>query len=330
MDALGAKISEIIGLARSLFQWVSAAAGMGVNQNTGIPLSGAGADLLPPSPGQMESSPRPARPDVNSHGDWLDARKPKGGGGKGGGKKLDDDQKEALRIFQDTRTEAERLVAEMEKLDRLKGKGLIDVDTFERAKDELQGVADLGPRIHDALSGAFAGIFDDPKQAMKELAAEFLKMAIMSQMLKSFPGTFGKGGPLNFMATAMGFDRGGYTGAGGVHEPAGIVHRGEVVWSQRDVARAGGVAAVEGMRRGVRGYAMGGAVGATAPGSVGGGAPIIHLHNEGAPAEVSRVQQSKGPNARDQFDIWLNESLANGKAARGLKANGVRKPPVVR
>ncbi|WP_147272148.1 hypothetical protein [Phyllobacterium salinisoli] len=56
------------------------------------------------------------------------------------------------------------------------------------------------------------------------------------------------------------FDKGGYTGSGGKYEPAGIVHRGEVVWSQNDVARAGGVGVVEAMRRGIRGYAMGGAV----------------------------------------------------------------------
>ncbi|WP_085025319.1 phage tail length tape measure family protein [Ensifer aridi] len=51
---------------------------------------------------------------------------------------------------------------------------------------------------------------------------------------------------------------GGYTGHGGKYEPAGIVHRGEVVWSQRDVARAGGVAVVESLR--MRGYAEGGVV----------------------------------------------------------------------
>ena len=57
-----------------------------------------------------------------------------------------------------------------------------------------------------------------------------------------------------------GFAGGGYTGAGGRYEPAGVVHRGEVVWSQLDVARAGGVAVVEAMRRGMRGYDMGGIV----------------------------------------------------------------------
>jgi hypothetical protein len=58
------------------------------------------------------------------------------------------------------------------------------------------------------------------------------------------------------------YSSGGYTGRGGVNQPAGIVHKGEVVFSQSDVARAGGVAAVEAMRRGgsLPGYAGGGVV----------------------------------------------------------------------
>lgn len=46
------------------------------------------------------------------------------------------------------------------------------------------------------------------------------------------------------------FADGGYTGPGGKYDPAGIVHAGEVVWSQDDIARAGGVGAVESMRIG--------------------------------------------------------------------------------
>ena len=55
------------------------------------------------------------------------------------------------------------------------------------------------------------------------------------------------------------FWTGGYTGPGGKYEPAGIVHKGEVVFSQDDVARWGGVAAVESLRR-APGYAEGGPV----------------------------------------------------------------------
>ncbi len=57
------------------------------------------------------------------------------------------------------------------------------------------------------------------------------------------------------------WDDGGYTGPGGKYDPAGIVHRGEIVWSQADIARWGGVQAVEKLRLAPRGYADGGVVG---------------------------------------------------------------------
>lgn len=45
-----------------------------------------------------------------------------------------------------------------------------------------------------------------------------------------------------------GFADGGYTGNGLKHTPAGLVHKGEVVWSQDDIKRWGGVGVVENMR----------------------------------------------------------------------------------
>ncbi|MCA4338964.1 phage tail protein, partial [Acinetobacter baumannii] len=49
--------------------------------------------------------------------------------------------------------------------------------------------------------------------------------------------------------TIAGFSDGGFTGSGGKYEPAGIVHKGEVVWSQEDIKRWGGVGLVEKMRK---------------------------------------------------------------------------------
>lgn len=46
----------------------------------------------------------------------------------------------------------------------------------------------------------------------------------------------------------QGFAEGGYTGRGGKYQPAGIVHKGEVVWSQEDIKRWG-VGLVEKMRK---------------------------------------------------------------------------------
>ncbi|CDN52540.1 Prophage tail length tape measure protein [Neorhizobium galegae bv. officinalis bv. officinalis str. HAMBI 1141] len=75
------------------------------------------------------------------------------------------------------------------------------------------------------------------------------------------------------------YDRGGFTGHGGVNDPAGVVHRGEVVWSQADVARAGGVGVVEGMRLGLQGYADGG---------VGGNRPTVApIRQAAAPAAAN-------------------------------------------
>ncbi|EPK4096715.1 tape measure protein, partial [Acinetobacter baumannii] len=49
--------------------------------------------------------------------------------------------------------------------------------------------------------------------------------------------------------TIAGFSDGGFTGSGGKYQPAGIVHKGEVVWSQEDIKRWGGVGLVEKMRK---------------------------------------------------------------------------------
>lgn len=57
-----------------------------------------------------------------------------------------------------------------------------------------------------------------------------------------------------------GFSEGGYTGRGGKYQTAGVVHAGEVVWSQADVAAAGGPRRANSMRPTYKGYADGGVV----------------------------------------------------------------------
>lgn len=64
-------------------------------------------------------------------------------------------------------------------------------------------------------------------------------------------GVVGVATAANVSAIAgIGFSNGGYTGAGGVNDPAGVVHKGEVVWSQSDIRKFGGVASVEALRNG--------------------------------------------------------------------------------
>lgn len=102
--------------------------------------------------------------------------------------------------------------------------------------------------------------------AAAETLASWLPAALVASV-----GSFGAaavvGGAalLAAFALAKGFSGGGYTGPGAVHEYAGAVHKGEVVWSQADIQRAGGVSTVEAMRKN-GGYASGGYTGpSTAP-----------------------------------------------------------------
>lgn len=82
---------------------------------------------------------------------------------------------------------------------------------------------------------------------------------------------------------ASGFYTGGYTGDGGKYEPAGIVHKGEVVWSQEDVAAVGGAHTANAMRPTYKGYATGGIVGSQMSGvqkSIAGSASNILVLDE--------------------------------------------------
>lgn len=102
---------------------------------------------------------------------------------------------------------------------------------------------------------------DALNDAVKKLMQNLLQSGL-NTLLGGIPG-FSKGGLGGIFSTLFGslfggFAEGGYTGTGGKYQPAGIVHKGEVVWSQADIRRWGGAHYVDAMRRG---YANGGIVG---------------------------------------------------------------------
>ena len=113
----------------------------------------------------------------------------------------------------------------------------------------------------------FSGKFDAVLAYLQGLGGRFLeagknliqniingvtsKLAFLREKIGAIGSYFGRGiSIVGRIADGKGFSTGGYTGAGGVNEAAGIVHKGEVVFSQRDVARFGGWQAVEALRRG--------------------------------------------------------------------------------
>lgn len=182
-----------------------------------------------------------------------------------------------LQLYQDA-LKAGQLLGETE-LDQINSRAkaygaLTDylVDLREKQDDAVQATDALRDGLDNVAVAGLQGF-----KSMKSAAAEFLnqiaaliiKLYVMQPLLD---GLFGKqgttgGGSLGGAGLIGGilslFDGGGYTGAGGKFQAAGIVHKGEVVFSQDDVRRAGGVGAVESLR--LRGYADGGLVGAMAP-----------------------------------------------------------------
>ena len=235
-----------------------------------------------------------------------------GGGGGGGGS--NPDAAEAKRVIAETRTEAEKLVIEMEKLQRLKDAGLIDAETFERAKNAMQELSPIAKDVSNALKTAFDGIFDDADAALESLGKKLLMLALKMQLAQLMPNVFGANGIVPLVGA--GYAGGGYTGPGGVNQAAGVVHKGEVVFSQSDVARNGGVDAVEAMRLGLRGYAGGGAVNVPTmgiAGSYGGGSSVTVIDQRGAGAPAIETQTTRGPNGRDMVTMWVKEDMARGK-----------------
>lgn len=143
---------------------------------------------------------------------------------------------------------------------------------------------------------------------------------IGSQLLGGIVGSAGSSG--GGLLSLIGFADGGYTGSGGRTQPAGIVHAGEVVWSQSDVARYGGPHVVNQMRLGYPGYAEGGPVGAPMPGMTAANrnqspANITVINNSGAQVQAQDVPDGRGGRRQE---IVVNEMVAG--SLRSPQAQG--------
>lgn len=143
---------------------------------------------------------------------------------------------------------------------------------IEQTHASQQKMQEMQQELGNLASSSITGLIDGTK-SLNDVLADSLNL-LAQMLLKSAllgEGALGNGGGGLIGAVTKGltgmlgggtsfYATGGYTGTGGKYDPAGVVHRGEVVWSQDDIRRAGGVAVVEAMRRGAKGYANGGAV----------------------------------------------------------------------
>lgn len=137
-------------------------------------------------------------------------------------------------------------------------------------QDRLNTQIAFGGQMMGSLTSMFGSMFGEQSKAYKIMfaadkayAIAAAGIAIQQSIAKAASVGFPANIPLIASAIAQGasiianiraikdqgFADGGYTGSGGKYQPAGIVHKGEVVWSQEDIKRWGGVGLVEKMRR---------------------------------------------------------------------------------
>ncbi|MEN5229087.1 hypothetical protein [Brevundimonas naejangsanensis] len=107
--------------------------------------------------------------------------------------------------------------------------------------------------------------------SVRQSIVEPLAAALFGGSVGGAPASSGGAGGSGWLKKALGwgrslfgFSEGGYTGNGGKNEPAGVVHRGEYVFSQEAVQRIG-AARLDAMHKNLKGYSLGGLVGMSLP-----------------------------------------------------------------
>ncbi|EGQ9962479.1 TPA: phage tail tape measure protein [Vibrio cholerae] len=192
--------------------------------------------------------------------------------------KISNDELDSQRALLETSLQ-DRLAA-MQKyyqdVDQMEGDWKLGAKSaFENYVYEAQRAAEISKQF---FSGAFNTMEDSiynfvttGKLSFKDFAASIISDMARIASQQAALGILQTGAGFlkdSSLAGFLGFSSGGYTGSGGKFEPAGIVHKGEVVWSQDDINRAGGVGIVEALRKGalnfkegLKGYADGGVVG---------------------------------------------------------------------
>ncbi|KOR46422.1 tail length tape measure protein [Xanthomonas oryzae] len=170
--------------------------------------------------------------------------------------------------------------------------------------------------VAKGLEDVFVTVATTGKLSFKDMANSILadlariaaKKAVSSLFSTVLGGIGGGAASAGSAAGGLlsGFASGGYTGPGGVNDPAGVVHRGEIVWSQSDIAKAGGVAAVEAMRQGRKGYAAGGVVGGYSPGLMP-MQPNVNVTVIGAGSDGARSEAKMGENGELDISVFLGK-----------------------
>ncbi|HBN2439176.1 phage tail tape measure protein [Escherichia coli] len=181
----------------------------------------------------------------------------------------------------------------------------------ESATDSFSQVKSAATQTFDGIAQNMAAMLTGSEQnwrgftrsVLSMLTEIFLKQAmvgIVGSIGSAIGGAFGGGASastgtaIQAAAANSHFATGGFTGTGGKYEPAGIVHRGEFVFTKEATSRIG----VGNLYRLMRGYAEGGYVGGA-----------------GSPAQMRRAE---GINFNQNNHVVIQNDGINGQAGPQL------------
>ncbi|EFT8908644.1 phage tail tape measure protein [Escherichia coli] len=181
----------------------------------------------------------------------------------------------------------------------------------ESATDSFSQVKSVATQTFDGIAQNMAAMLTGSEQSwrgftrsvLSMLTEIFLKQAmvgIVGSIGRAMGGAFGGGASastgtaIQAAAANFHFATGGFTGTGGKYEPAGIVHRGEFVFTKEATSRIG----VGNLYRLMRGYAEGGYVGGA-----------------GSPAQMRRAE---GISFNQNNHVVIQNDGTNGQAGPQL------------
>ncbi|WP_445435580.1 phage tail tape measure protein [Citrobacter amalonaticus] len=185
-------------------------------------------------------------------------------------------------------------------------------DYVDSASDAYGQVKSAATSTLDGISKNMADMLTTGKANWADFTRSTLSMLTQILMKQAMVGL------VDSATTAMGFAGGGFTGSGGKYEPAGVVHRGEFVFTKEATSRIG----VGNLYRMMKGYASGGLVGGGTAGPV---APFgVSVY---APVTVENPssgtqQQNNGEALGRAYQQVINKSVHEG-IAKAIQPGGL-------
>jgi len=154
-------------------------------------------------------------------------------------------------------------------------------DYADSAGDAYGQMKNVAASTFDGMTQNLADMLTTGKAKWSDFTRSTLSMLAQIALKQAGVGIVGA------VSSAIGFAGGGYTGSGGKYEPAGVVHRGEFVFTKEATSRIG----VGNLYSMMRGYASGGLVG-------GGNMPAAATRGISVYAPVSVSQQGGGESSQ--------------------------------